>query len=371
MAEAAKQYYQAISKKDLTELNFAISSFPDALHEQTNLGSWLHIAASKDWVEGMQELVRAGLAINTVRPSAHDTALHTALSNRAFSAARWLIDHGASVNGNNEIRPPLIPAIYSGSAEMVSLLIKKGADVSSKLNEPPFSPLEYAIERGNTEIQQLLLSAGATSANGQSQAAGNPYYNRVHQFLDRHFYSVRELAYKSQVPNLKLMLAEPSSQRKYNTVITVNGKGSDVRNTPRSANFDFWEIQLHLPGEWFHETGKFTPQESWMLDMLAGIWGQVNEDPLLLNHSGVVISFPPAWLQSPFCLNFDSCLLSNTDDDHLFDDGKSLRLLTAFPLFKEERLLEARSGLGALIGRFADLKVPPVVQPNRKNAGLG
>ena len=60
----------------------------------------------------------------------------------------------------NGITPVLVSASHSGSIEMTTLLLEKGADVN-KLDKAGISPLAEAAECGHTALAKLLIEAGA------------------------------------------------------------------------------------------------------------------------------------------------------------------------------------------------------------------
>ncbi|CAG4978308.1 unnamed protein product [Colias eurytheme] len=77
-----------------------------------------------------------------------------------------LISYGADVNAiadvRNDFRTVMHYAVLSGNTEVVNLLIKQGAKVnyeSPDLNKP--SPLDLAILKGDVDMVQMLLNAGA------------------------------------------------------------------------------------------------------------------------------------------------------------------------------------------------------------------
>lgn len=73
-----------------------------------------------------------------------------------------LLDSGAAVNGRDELgRTPLHEAVWAGRADMVRLLIARGADVSAPHADGGSTPLDYAAVRGESEIARLLIAAGA------------------------------------------------------------------------------------------------------------------------------------------------------------------------------------------------------------------
>jgi len=112
------------------------------------------------------------------------TLLHLASKYGRLDIARMLLDAGAEVNrtetvhwhdADTERRTPLHLSIWSGSTEMVDLLVQRGADINQKSGPPVSarSPLEEATTRGLTDIARSLLASPAAKeavASGELDA---------------------------------------------------------------------------------------------------------------------------------------------------------------------------------------------------------
>ena len=126
--------------------------------------------------EIVQVLVDNGADVNFCSEDGSSTALieaaaglgaikyHAFLANKAkhqhITVMKTLLNAGANVNASmNEGWTALIAAINSQSVEAVQLLIDYGADVNTKYRE--YTTLGFARERGDNEIIQLLIDAGA------------------------------------------------------------------------------------------------------------------------------------------------------------------------------------------------------------------
>jgi len=85
------------------------------------------------------------------------TALHYAARNGKLSAAKTLIQFGATVNcqTKNNGSTPLHRAALLGQVSMVRLLIESGADVTI-LDADQLTPLERAQKEGKSEIVKIL-----------------------------------------------------------------------------------------------------------------------------------------------------------------------------------------------------------------------
>jgi hypothetical protein len=86
-----------------------------------------------------------------------------------------LLDHGADANvqGGRFRRSALLLAATAGSEETVKLLLAKGADVNAR-DSRGYSPLQWALSRGETSIAKLLAGSGAKASAGPSAARELP-----------------------------------------------------------------------------------------------------------------------------------------------------------------------------------------------------
>jgi hypothetical protein len=96
-----------------------------------------------------------------------------------MAVAKRLLEAGAPVNQSGWT--PLMYAAYEGRADMVELLLSKGAEVNA-LSPNLSTPLMLAARNGRMEAVRLLLKAGAETelkndqgytAEAWANAAGN------------------------------------------------------------------------------------------------------------------------------------------------------------------------------------------------------
>lgn len=69
----------------------------------------------------------ADIAARTIDPDIGETALQWAVSSNDVPMAEWLIDNGASVNGQNDDLRPLAQALFYGNREAADMLERRGA----------------------------------------------------------------------------------------------------------------------------------------------------------------------------------------------------------------------------------------------------
>ncbi len=90
----------------------------------------LHRAAEAGDLDEMERLVKSGFDVNRYDDMSF-TPLHAAIVARQLEAAKWLLDHNADVNANEEEKigeTPLCEAVKCDSPELVALLLDYGAD---------------------------------------------------------------------------------------------------------------------------------------------------------------------------------------------------------------------------------------------------
>lgn len=111
--------------------------------------------------EGAANMMQKGMNPNTMSWH-HVTILHDMAQKGNIQKAALLIKHGADVNVIEEEyqSTPLGLAARWGNIEMVEFLIKQGADIK-KSGASWSTPLQWAIKKGHSEIEKILLNAGA------------------------------------------------------------------------------------------------------------------------------------------------------------------------------------------------------------------
>jgi ankyrin repeat protein len=100
---------------------------------------------------------------NGLPPNNGDEFLVVAVIDGLEKIAEWLIENGQNVNKDdtkpNSYSSPLMAAIHAKMPNMVDLLCRKGLDVNG--DDGLQSPLFYAIDYGQPDIANILISYGA------------------------------------------------------------------------------------------------------------------------------------------------------------------------------------------------------------------
>ncbi len=118
--------------------------------------SYLHLAASKGYVELLKLLVERGTEVNQTNAS-KQSPLHEAVKHGFEEAVQYLLDNGANPNQLDEkSQTPLHDAVDYELARIVEQLLNNGASINLQNNYKK-TPLHIAIESENTDSTRLLL----------------------------------------------------------------------------------------------------------------------------------------------------------------------------------------------------------------------
>ena len=138
----------------------------------TGCESPLNKAARAGDTARMQQLLDKGADINLRTLAYGRTPLLYAVANNNTNEVEWLLSRGADVNKPDLIGwTPLILAAFCNNPACVKILLEHGADINLRTiaiqDQPSKTAMDFARERGYTEIVQLLEAAsqkGKTSA---------------------------------------------------------------------------------------------------------------------------------------------------------------------------------------------------------------
>jgi ankyrin repeat protein len=146
--------------------------------------------ASKGRTEAVKLLLEAGADIHAMDDTGQ-TALHRMMDVIHLPSkdmAELLLAKGAEVNSKDKCgRTPLHLAAESADADIVKLLLDKGAKVDEKDDESGFTPLHHAARFGKIDVAELLIARGA-DINTKDKQGHTPL-----QVAVNHDYKVVEL----------------------------------------------------------------------------------------------------------------------------------------------------------------------------------
>ena len=149
------RFYQAIRNDNAAELRALVES-QDVNAKDSRGATPLMYAAAFGNAKQMKLLLESGADVNA-QNAFHATALIWAGGDAVKS--RMLIEHGAGVNVRTQQgrTPLMVAAKRNGNADLVRLLLEKGADMKT----PGDTTLIPAAQSGDVEIMRLLIESGA------------------------------------------------------------------------------------------------------------------------------------------------------------------------------------------------------------------
>jgi ankyrin repeat protein len=154
---ADDRFHRAIRTNDLVALRGLIAA--EGVDARDTLGQTpLMLASAFGSVEAVRELLAAG-ADARATSSSGATALHWAATN--LEKTRALLRAGADINAVSQLgrSPLLVASAATGTADVVQLLLAKGAQVDAS-DSTGATPLIAALTVDDRQTVQLLLAAG-------------------------------------------------------------------------------------------------------------------------------------------------------------------------------------------------------------------
>lgn len=134
----------------------------------------IHDAAKKGDTAAIMAALDAGADVN--EPDKFATPLYYVVSRQHVDAAELLIAKGADVNAGSKVSgPPLKPAVAKSNIELITLLLKHGADPNVAVGKQ--TVLHEAVRHGCLECVTALVAAGAdVNAPGKDAVARTPIH---------------------------------------------------------------------------------------------------------------------------------------------------------------------------------------------------
>jgi len=135
----------------------------DAKRAREAREAWLKACAAGD-AFAAEAVFKDGLVPIETADAAGSTGLCLAAHVGALELAAWLISSGAAVNVRARgARPPLVWAVRANHADVIALLLEKGADPNAA-DDNGFAALHFAVRRARARGGQRSESRGAHSS---------------------------------------------------------------------------------------------------------------------------------------------------------------------------------------------------------------
>ena len=170
--------------KEISRLTALFESSPDLLSNWVGKEQPpLHAAVTKNQRKVLEFLVKRGVKIDL--EFSGSTALEVACAKGNMALATYLIEHKADIHGREGTSTPFGKAYESQMVQVARMLIEKGADpnrayMSTNFGNtqtmggyPIVTPLTHAVNRGDAEMVDLLIKKGADVNKARPQNQGN------------------------------------------------------------------------------------------------------------------------------------------------------------------------------------------------------
>lgn len=331
-------------------------------------------SAREGQITVVEMLLEMGADLNAI--SIGSTALSRAVGNAPPEMVAYLLSRGADPN---DVTRPIIGAINREPEQvalrLVQLLVEHGADVNCEYTvfgdkENTFTPLEWA--KGKALIADYLRSKGAVEREKKAPEKATPknLAEEIVAYFDEHFGAPQRQAQIEMVPTntpISIHVIPAAENRKHVTVFTTGMSEQPMQAPEGTDDFRFAELFIQLAGSWpIDKESLSDPKHAWPINWLRSIAKYPHQHNTWLGGPVTIIANgdPPEPLAPG--LRFTSVLVM-ADQQFTSRDGRTIYLYRLMPLYTEERSLEIKEGIGALMRAFDNFDVPPVVDLARPN----
>jgi hypothetical protein len=168
-------------------------------------------------------------------------------------------------------------------------------------------------------------------------------------------------------PPISIHVIPAAEDRKYVTLFTT-GMSAQAMNVPEGTDdFRFAELFIQLPANWpIDKKSLSSSKHGWPINWLRSIAKYPHQNSTWLGGPVTIIANgePPEPLAPG--LKFTSFLIM-AEENVATSDGRTIYLYRLTPLYTEERQLEIKKGIPALVRALDERGVSLVVDLNRKN----
>lgn len=193
----------------------------------TVFGPWLHLAADAGQLGVAQRLVAMGVDVNACGGIGKGTALDQEAGAGYVEIVEYLLSCGAELDVSSLDANPLIRAITGRHKSVADFLLRGGIDPHETYvlgDGRRRNALSYANRRGQTEIADLLKSAGCTVPAAALAEANKEARQKLILAVTNEFGEVSELALPDFFPvddelHIALYVIRPSDKHRCLTLL--------------------------------------------------------------------------------------------------------------------------------------------------------
>ena len=388
-----KDTLRAIYDNKLDVVRELLSTNPDVVHHRINGYTLLHKAVAAASYDIVEFLIEHGADVNACIKSGDDetdeNALNRAIDGGNVAIVDLLLKRGADPRRSR----PAIAAVTGApehALEFIKQLEKYGADLHRLFpfgeNYRPINALSMAKVYGLTDVVEYLLSRGARMPEqysaeevaayfdrfespdaSRAQSSSSSYADQTLAYFTEHFGPVDPLLLieiAPTEPQVTVHFIPADASRKCVTLFTTGLAEAEMKapDEEGAADFRYAELFLQLPADWKYREYE-DPRYAWPIHWMRTIARYpVAADAWLGGPATIFAAGEPLGPE----LKFDSWLLM-AERKFAAHDGRTVQLYRLTPLYPEERELEDREGIGALLRAFDKHGTPFVIDPNRRN----
>lgn len=371
----------AIIDGDIKKVKALLEVNKELLNVTTVFGTWLHVAASEGRLDVVKYLVELGVNINLRGGIFEGSPIKEAVSEGHIEIVKYLLSCGAELDVSEPQRNPLFGAITDGYVEIAKLLIDSGIDIHVQY-ENNRDALAYAIERGQTEIADLLRAAMGQSVITKFKNAGTKtdkqgQHDEILNYVSKHCgkisQTINEIVPGSRVA-VNLHIIPASKDRNYITLVTTGMSDYPMDEAEEAAETAYAELLIKLPADWPMEQNKMNDENNyWPLGWLR----QTAHIPHL--YDGVLgeeVILPNGEPPMPFASDTKlSCIMvckpQEVDMERFITrEGKVINFYVLMPIYKEEWDIALKKGYEFLLKKLNESGISDVIDIARPNVGL-
>jgi hypothetical protein len=355
-----------IRSGNVEEVRRLLIESPHLLARDHHGHTWLQIAAHYESVPMVELFLGLGSDVNAEGMNGF-VALDAALGADHPEVVRCLLHHGADPNRGKQV----IWAIVGHgrhSLEMLRLLEQHGADLDrpfvNEMSEDrrPITSIVAAKDWGKKDVAKYLSSRKSAPARPPRAKLGG----EILSYFREQFGPVQEAALKEIVPSdprIAIHVIPASAERRHITLFTIGMSDRPMTVPADGEGYQYAELFVQLPADWPY-TRLEDPACAWPIHWLRSTAKYPHQNNTWLGGPVAIIANddPPQPLATG--TRFTS-LLFLAEKSFVSRDGRTIRLYRMVPLYTEERDLEIREGIGALLRSFDAHNIPFVVDLER------